>query len=782
MVIKLFGFVLIVLVLANTASSSNKTSLEWAKTAEHSIKQAGFFFSGAWTFASSYNATKSGHAWSTMSKVTSRLAGVFGAIGAMISAILAFIPGGESPELTLMKSEFGKLSQQIDTVSRSLDETKNLIKIETQKAAYVAYERNIHFGYSQMNELMEKLESVRCSNLTDCKRKKVLVAESYVKSLDVRKSVVAIFRAVTLDSTFGTSFLSLIKRETNCNIPKLNIFTNKVTALITKGLACAIFHDILTKHDYDFSDDTVLSSNMLTTLESKRQAIQDVCFEKFDYWMSRDVKFSHSRFTSDVQNSNTNLLRFLKNKYPWIIWHAITCKGDDKIKPEIGPRTSVRRLLHSTSKSLNVYSIVIPTMSTAVEKLDEKIKTWIEMIRVNNIGDDVTNDVSKIEKAIKDLPELAREVQSFAILPGSQWVLGSYTDDIKQHTLGASGVNVSKLNVFAYKPSSTKNVIVVVSFNQVDNSPKCSSDFCSNKGDCYVYPYSTQKGCKCKKGYGGNKCETQEENQKLKLVIGFLLKNTMKLPTFASIQHSIEDTQLYLKTSSENIQESIRKLGDKIDQKFKDMGEFMSNEFNWMNVLLKYKDSIDNLYYFHSISKEKIFHFQSNTTAKKGRFSMIEEKDIANFMLSPMGIQKWLYHINFLIVGRTDSQFHSHKPLLFMAMDKYKNRFCFADYKEVLTRAYRQLMLLQLQGYMLWSNAYGSVNRDSSVIAGRYAVILKNQQNFLQKATCHASIPHSLNLQDCTGGYFIHKSQKVSVTCQDGYFHKGKMFFSLIYQ
>ena len=54
--------------------------------------------------------------------------------------------------------------------------------------------------------------------------------------------------------------------------------------------------------------------------------------------------------------------------------------------------------------------------------------------------------------------------------------------------------------------------------------------------------------------------------------------------------------------------------------------------------------------------------------------------------------------MNFLIVGRRDSQFNGHKPLLFIVMDRHMDRICLTDYKEVITRTYRQLMLLQLQG------------------------------------------------------------------------------------
>ena len=90
-----------------------------------------------------------------------------------------------------------------------------------------------------------------------------------------------------------------------------------------------------------------------------------------------------------------------------------------------------------------------------------------------------------------------------------------------------------------------------------------------------------------------------------------------------------------------------------------------------------------------------------------------------------------------------------------------------------MTQTYRQMMLLQLQGYILWSNAYGIVNRDSSGISDRYAGVLENQRNYLQDATCQVNIPHSINLLDCEDGYYLHKSLTADVTCKTGYFVKG---------
>ena len=236
-----------------------------------------------------------------------------------------------------------------------------------------------------------------------------------------------------------------------------------------------------------------------------------------------------------------------------------------------------------------------------------------------------------------------------------------------------------------------------------------------------------------------------------------------------------------LLTASGNIEDSITELGNKIDEQFKILGEFMLSTFGWFAVLLKYNDVVDNLIYFHSISRSKIYHFPEiknfsiasvTRNSTRDRFSILEENEIDNFLLTPTGIQKWLYQFNFVIVGRRESEFNSHKSLLFMLMDQYKSRICYEDYKDKLIKTYRQLMLLQLQGYMLWSKAYSASNRDGSVIANRYRRVLEDQQKYLQSEACSVAIPNSKNFHNCTDGYFIHKSMDIPVQCDNGFFPK----------
>ena len=769
---RLLGIAIVIYMTTPFALSRNKTSKEWATSAQKSIWEGSQIFHRATIGLGSFD-NKINGGLVALSKSTAKVAGMLGVFGALFSIVMAFIPGAESPELKLMKSEFGKLSQKVDTIARSIEDAKKLIKIEAQRAVYIGHEQRIHHGYLQLERCLKKLDNVSCTDVKSCKREKTLIAEGFIKSMDVQNSVEAIFHGATTESTFGDSFLNLMKEESECNVPKINLLANKITALITKGMTVSMFHDLMTKSNYNVMDSTVLADEMLRKLESKREVIQHWCFRKINYWMPLDVENAQEHFTPDIQDTNTKLIRTLKKKYPWIWWHVVVHSGEKG--PETGPSDSPRRRLHSSSETHKVHCFAIPTNAAKVENMHKKRLRWKKIVKT--ISTDPKKGVQDIENRVKEDLILENQIQSFAILPGVKWILGHFKDELQQHTLG--GVNdVTTANVFVTKPP--QGFIVVVSFIQTENSQTCS-ETCNGNGKCYIYPYSTQKGCRCKPGYSGEKCTSSETSLKLISAIDSILQNTMKLPTFASIQHSIEDTQLYLKTSTENIQKSITKLGERINEQFKSLGEFMSKKFDWFSVLFKYKEAIENLNFFYSIAGENISNFQQNnsllTLRKKkinDQFAIAEEKDNARFLLSPTGIRKWLYQINFLIVGRRDSQFNSHKPLLFMVMEKYKSRICSLDYKKEITRTYRQLMLLQLQGYMLWSNAYSTVNRDSSAISDRYTNILKNQRRYLQDATCSVKIPHSTNLQDCTGGFYIHKTLGVNAVCQNGYFVEGR--------
>ena len=760
---------------AHLASSKNKTQKEWAASFQKTIWEGSQVFHRT-LIGMTHIDTKSETApkyLKSLPKFSSKIAGTLGVIGALFSIALAFIPGvsQESSEMKYMKEEFGKLSQKIDSVAQSIDDVKDLIKLDTQKAAYIRDQNKIQYGAQQLNESLTRIGNVSCTDQQECKRKKLSIAQEYVTAMNVREHVENILQGTTNNAALSTSLLELLKEESDCNIPKMNRFINKIVSLLVQGMKTAIYHDLLTKQDYNYEKDVENLHKMLGTLEAARQTIEDSCFKSVNYYLGIDVRDSHSMFTTNTTRTNEILLYNIARKYPWINWQVITFGGNKQ--PVSKDNSSIYSSFLSSSKDKNIHAVVIPTLDRKVSKLHSKTNRWIKMIETTNFGEDPKAILEAIQQKADGELEFQNQIQSLAILPGSDVILGHYNNETLQQLQLKTTLTNTNLMISRPNFGSTNDFAVAVVFKS-DEDIKCSES-CSGNGTCYFFPYSNKMACRCKDGHNGERCEYSDSNFRHQFVIDSLFTATMKLPSFVSIQNTLEDTHLYLKTSFNNIQESIARLEAKIDEKFKVLGSFMSEKFDWFNVLIKYKDAIGKLDYFQSLSDRKIketkwqiSHKINVVTASKE--TSTEDREIARYLLGPVGIQNWLYQLNFLIMGRNDNEFNSHKPLLFLVMDKYKSRLCYPDYKAEIDKTFRQLMLLQLRGYILWTQAYSVLNQDSSPILQRYMMVLEEQKNYFEGATCSVGIPHSKNFRDCSGGYYIHPTMDLTVLCDDDHY------------
>ena len=88
---------------------------------------------------------KGGKGLKLLRSVSSKVSGIMGVAGTLFSIVLALLPPEESPELKFMKLQFGKLSEKIDKISGAVDDVKNLIKLHSQKAAYIQEENKIKY-------------------------------------------------------------------------------------------------------------------------------------------------------------------------------------------------------------------------------------------------------------------------------------------------------------------------------------------------------------------------------------------------------------------------------------------------------------------------------------------------------------------------------------------------------------------------------------------------------------------------------------------------------------
>ena len=533
------GYLLVISILMTiiVVLPGTDSSLKFAKSAQKSISEVSNILDIASNALKPADETKA-PVLSTLSKATSKLSGLFGIFGALFSIILAFIPKGDSAEIKYMRTEFAKLTEKIDTVARSLDETKALIKYEAQKSVYLSHEHNIHYGYSQLESCLEKLQHVTCSNPKDCRYKKLNEAEGYIKSLNVGQSLDAVVRGMTSNITFGDSLFELLKRESKCNVPKINRLANKAAALIMKGITVLLFHDLLTKTNYKVSEGVVLGDKMLRDIENKRQELQDDCFKNVADWMTYDVRNSNDIFSSDLKSTNRNVLIFLKKKYPWIFWMVFT--GTEK--PSSGPSWAPIQGMHSSSKTHGTHCIAIPGMVGHVINERDKIDQWKKLVKKSIKGrlfyapnEDYKND---IETGLKQDTTFKNQIQSFAVLGDKKGIYGDYDDKVVQTKVLSKVTKPFFAMTIRISHHSVSELQMIVLF-KIANYPTTCSKQCNGKGKCFIFPYSTQLGCRCNTGHSGENCESAGLSLKLKSVIQTLVQNTMKLPTFLSIQKSI---------------------------------------------------------------------------------------------------------------------------------------------------------------------------------------------------------------------------------------------------
>ena len=162
-------FMVVFTLATNVALSVNvklltieKTSKEWADSAQKTILEVSQIFDRA-SFGLSTFTTEKNPLLTKISQSATKVAGVFGIFGALFSILLTFIPRttSDSPELKMMRTEFHKLSQKIDTIARSVDDTKDLIKLSTQMSAFIEHEEKIQNGFAQLKECLDKLANAK---------------------------------------------------------------------------------------------------------------------------------------------------------------------------------------------------------------------------------------------------------------------------------------------------------------------------------------------------------------------------------------------------------------------------------------------------------------------------------------------------------------------------------------------------------------------------------------------------------------------------------------------
>ena len=708
-----------------------------------------------------------------------KLAGFFGAMGGFFGIVLSFISSGDSAELTYMKTEFGQISQKIDRLATSIGEVKNMVKLSTQKAAFIDTEHNIKHGFSRMNECVRRLSSVNCSDETTCRNKKLEIAENYKTSMNVRSDVEKIVRGSISDGVFGTSLLVLVSDSSKCSIPEINKLTNGVVGLLVKGYITLVFYEMLTHREFNFSSIESLIQGDLNRMEKKRQQVADNCIKHIDNWIRIDVQESHGDFVANHETTNRNLLQKLHRKYPWVLWYVCTFVA--KNEPHIWSKHKLFGDLRSTAKDLNVHSVVLPVQKGRVAIAEQKKRRFMTVLEGMDSAKDTKSFSKNLLEKFQENPVLKGQIQTLVTIPSTTSLVLSYFEDGEFTPKYIDYVHGTQSNNLLLHRK--RNSFVVLASLEIDEAdkPDCATT-CSRHGECFVFPYSEITGCRCKENYIGLKCNTSTTDLDFLSNINSIVSSTLKLPSLLSVDRSLQNIQMYVQSSAQNIQQALYKLENTIAKEMKNIGTSMKQQFEWFGTLMQYGDTISNLQYFTRIFKEDLSEELRNEDKERdiqlsqnsitiGRTT--EREELARFLIKPNAIRKWLYDIHYLLIGRESDSLHSHKSLLFMLMDRNKDQMCNSNYKTQLDKSYRQIMMLQLQGYLIWAQALSSLHLDTSMVEKRYRERVDLQKTTMDETTCSVAIPNSQNFLNCTGGYYLHKDMRPSVTCQDNFFLRG---------
>ena len=165
-----------------------------------------------------------------------KMASFLGPVGGIISFALLFAPKSESQELQYMKRKFSEVNRKLDQITSELDNVKDLITYENQRAVYVESASKIEYGYRQLLSFLDELQSTPCQNNESCRRIRTQIAKRFVEDFNVKEHLLKIVNGATKrTSPFGEPLLELVRKTFKCDVGKIDDLANGILRLSFKA-------------------------------------------------------------------------------------------------------------------------------------------------------------------------------------------------------------------------------------------------------------------------------------------------------------------------------------------------------------------------------------------------------------------------------------------------------------------------------------------------------------------------------------------------------------------
>eukprot|EP00794_Sanderia_malayensis_P017345 gene17345-19077_t len=657
------------------------------------------------------------------------IAGFLGAAGGLVSLIMIFLPEQDSAELKYMKEQFGIVNHKLDKVVAKIDNLENIIKLESQKAAYLSASNKILHAQRQLLRFMDETFKLKCSP-PNCKRKRMSIAKRYIKDLNVKLYMESVLHASYKPvPAFGDKpLLELVSDRYKCQVTEIDKFADGILYLALKGQESVFAHEIMTGSNHSISQSMADWLKNVNNLRNKVNQVKSKCFKNFQSQVIKEIKKTeYQSGSASNKEANQKVIKKLNQHYPWISTVAFSYKQYGGSKHAIISKYGFLSMPASQKDRKRNLLVGIEDLNGKYKKPKDEVTKALGSFKYGY------RSISKKRLCDKLVRDIYKKVRKYVQTVAVRKVDHSDKFDYQ----GAKSAWVAKkLKVYrGYRHYYYFNVVVLLESEERSNGVVCSRK-CKNGGQCKIYPFSSIQYCVCKGSYVGSTCETNM-NGKLAKTIDMMLKNT--LPLLRNVNFDIGDLRRFVGTSIGNLQKGISQLESSMQRKLHQLLNEMKNHFKWTNLITMYKDAIQTIEYF----AYRFERLTKDTTNKEAIQRNGRELALAALQAKG-GIREALFQLHTLLVGKVDKPLFDHKPLLVELMPKAGNT-CTQSYNNAMTNYKNQFEIFQLLGYTVWARALTFAGKQNSISSQYQKRRLAEQEKVLKKSTCKLYIKNSVN-------------------------------------
>ena len=251
-----------------------------------------------------------------------KMASFLGAAGGLISFALLFVPTSDSVELKYLKEKFSEVNMKLDRITSELDNVKDLITYESQRAVYVGSASKILNAHKQLSTFLNELQSTPCPDAKRCERIRAGIASRYVDNFNVKQDMLKILNgAIKPTSAFGDSLLDLTRKTFECDVGKIDHLANSILKLSFKAQQVILTHEKLTGSNFSI---TQSMNDWLKSIYDLREVAYNTkqnCLKQISYYMIKDINEKKYQVgVASNSQANQEVKKFMDGKYKWLGW------------------------------------------------------------------------------------------------------------------------------------------------------------------------------------------------------------------------------------------------------------------------------------------------------------------------------------------------------------------------------------------------------------------------------------------------------------------------------